>query len=300
MKKILLLLTILIQVHVSGQDFVDIVKLKANQAALDNADNNVETDVSNINLEVYYPKVINDKWIVIAGFTAENTKLNSNSISDSQSLTMARLNLGAKYQHSKKWSGTYVVLPKLASDFENISSNDFQLGAIGILNYQKSERLSYKLGLYASSENHGATITPLLGLWYRSKNEKLYVNAALPVRLDVNYNVVSNFSVGADFLTSIKSYAISESNTNLYVQEESLRFALYASYGFLDNSVLVRAKVGFDSTDYGLYNENDTIGAQILTFQVEGDNRNRLNSEFTTSLFYGVDLIYRFDLKKKE
>ncbi|NJM78483.1 MAG: hypothetical protein HC854_00485, partial [Flavobacterium sp.] len=88
--------------------------------------------------------------------------------------------------------------------------------------------------------------------------------------------------------------------SDFYVQEESIRFAMYAAYGFLDNALILRGKVGFDTTDYGLYNANDKVGLQVLTVQVSGDDRNRLNSEFDSGVFFGADLIYRFDLNKKK
>uniref|UniRef100_UPI00404A5A6E DUF6268 family outer membrane beta-barrel protein n=1 Tax=Flavobacterium sp. TaxID=239 RepID=UPI00404A5A6E len=301
MKKIILpILAFFICISIQAQDYVDIVKLSVNNANLGNVDNDYETSVNNVNFEVYYPTVINDKLVVLTGITAENTRLNISEFSDRGNLTMTRLNLGIKYQHSEKWSGTYVLLPKLASDFEQIGSQDFQFGAIAILDYQANENYKYKFGLYSSTENFGTTLTPIVGLWHRSKNEKFYINATLPIRMDVNYALTNNLSVGSDLLTSIKSYNLSQANSDFYVQEESIRLALYASYGLFDNSLLLRAKVGFDTTDYGLYSANDTVGLQILTAQVGGDDRNRLNSEFDSAIYLGADLIYRFDLAKKK
>lgn len=203
-----------------------------------------------------------------------------------------------KYQHSEKWSGTYVLLPKLASDFENINSNAFQFGGLAVLDYQYNETSKVKFGLYASSENHGSTITPLIGLWHRSKDSKFYINATLPIRMDANYSLSDKFSVGADLLTSIKSYDLGL-NSDFYTQEESIRFALYAALGLMDNSIILRGKVGLDTTDYGLYSSNEKVGAQVLTFPLSTDKRNRLNSEFDSSLYVGFDAIYRFDLTKE-
>ena len=138
---------------------------------------------------------------------------------------MTRLNLGVKLKHSDKWTGTYLILPKIASDFENIGRQDLQLGGLALLGYQIAERWKLKFGLYVSSENHGSTVTPLLGVWHRSKNEKFYINAVLPIRMDVHYNIVGGFGVGADLLTSIKSYNLSGPNLDSYVQEESIRLA---------------------------------------------------------------------------
>jgi hypothetical protein len=300
MKKIIVVVVFLMSANlIYSQDYVDIVKLSTNNATLGNLDNNYETSVNNLNMEVYYPKKLSDKAVLLTGFTVENTRLNLSPSSDRSSLTMTRLNLGMKYQHSEKWSGTYVFLPKIASDFDNIGSNDFQFGGIAVLDYQYSESYKIKFGMYASSENHGSTITPLIGLWHRSKDNKFYINATLPIRMDANYALSKNFSVGSDLATSIKSYNLSELNSDNYVQEESIRFALYAALGLMDNSIILRGKVGFDTTDYGVFNSNQKVGAQVLTFPLSTDKRNRLNSEFDSSLYIGFDAIYRFDLTKE-
>lgn len=300
MKKIkLFMLFSLFTVSVSAQDYVDIFKLSLNNATLGNLDNDYETSVNNLNMEVYYPKKLSEKTVLLTGFTVENTRLNFSEGAERTSLTMTRLNLGMKYQHSEKWSGTYVFLPKIASDFDNIGSNDFQFGGLAVLDYQYNETSKVKFGLYASSENHGSTITPLIGIWHRSKNNKFYINATLPIRMDANYALSKKFSVGTDLLTSIKSYNLSEANSEFYTQEESIRFAMYAALGLMENSIILRGKVGFDTTDYGVYNSNEKVGAQVLTFPLSTDKRNRLNSEFDSSLYIGFDAIYRFDLTKE-
>jgi len=300
MKKIkLFMLFGLFTVSVSAQDYVDIFKLSLNNTTLGNLDNDYETSVNNLNMEVYYPKKLSEKTVLLTGFTVENTRLNFSEGAERTSLTMTRLNLGMKYQHSEKWSGTYVFLPKIASDFDNIGSNDFQFGGLAVLDYQYNETSKVKFGLYASSENHGSTITPLIGIWHRSKDSKFYINATLPIRMDANYSLSDKFSVGADLLTSIKSYDLDGINSDLYTQEESIRFALYAALGLMDNSIILRGKVGFDTTDYGVYNSNEKVGAQVLTFPLSTDKRNRLNSEFDSSLYVGFDAIYRFDLTKE-
>lgn len=299
MKKIkLFLLFALFTVAANAQDYVDIFKLSLNNTTLGNLDNDYETSVNNLNMEVYYPKKLSDKAVLLTGFTVENTRLNLFQGAERTSLTMTRLNIGMKYQHSEKWSGTYVLLPKLASDFENINSNAFQFGGLAVLDYQYNETSKVKFGLYASSENHGSTITPLIGLWHRSKDSKFYINATLPIRMDANYSLSDKFSVGADLLTSIKSYDLGL-NSDVYTQEESIRFALYAALGLMDNSIILRGKVGLDTTDYGLYSSNEKVGAQVLTFPLSTDKRNRLNSEFDSSLYVGFDAIYRFDLTKE-
>ena len=64
----------------------------------------------------------------------------------------------------------------------------------------------------------------------------------------------------------------------------------------LNETLQLRAKVGFDTTDYGLYQQGDVVGAQVLTFQLSGDDRTRFNNEFDSALFFGVDIFYRLGL----
>lgn len=297
MQKLLLLGAILlISTSMLGQDYFDVLKVSYNGPTLGNIDNDAETEIDNTLVEFYFPVPLTSKAQLITGFTYENTRLGLNFSPSRTNLIMTRLNVGLKYNHGNKWSGTYVALPKLASDFYEGNSNNFQMGGLALFEKRYSSKYSLKFGAYVSSENFGTTITPLVGLWYKSKNRKFTINATLPIRTDINYAITKEFSVGSNLVTSIKSYNLSASNSSLYVQEESIRGSLFAGYAFLDNTLVVRGKVGLDTTDYGLYRQGDTIGAQLLTFQLGGDDRDRLNSEFDSSIFYGFDLIYRLGL----
>lgn len=106
MKKIkLFLLFALFTVAANAQDYVDIFKLSLNNTTLGNLDNDYETSVNNLNMEVYYPKKLSDKAVLLTGFTVENTRLNLFQGAERTSLTMTRLNIGMKYQHSENGRG---------------------------------------------------------------------------------------------------------------------------------------------------------------------------------------------------
>jgi hypothetical protein len=203
-----------------------------------------------------------------------------------------------KIKHGNKWSGTYVALPKLASDFSNLGANDFQIGGLALLEKKYSSRKVLKFGAYVSSENFGTTVTPIIGLWYKSKNGKFYVNATLPIRADVNYSLTDAFSLGANLLSSVKSYNLSnERNSDFYVQEESIRLSAFAAYGFLNDMLVVRARVGLDTTDYALYDKDAASVVQVLTKQIGNrKDTDRRNSEFAAAPFVGIDLMFRLGL----
>lgn len=295
-KTYFLLAIILFGGLVQAQDYLDIARFNISRTNLEDVEQTFDTDVSNLNLEILYPTPVSDKVVLITGLTAENTNLKLGGLFPEENLTMTRINVGAKITHNRKWTGTYLVLPKLASNFDNLGGRDFQFGAIALMEYKFRKSLRGKFGLYSSSENFGAIITPLIGGFYESKNKKFYIDAALPIRMEANYNIAGEFSLGADLRTSIKSYNMNGPIDGTYVQEESIRFGLFASYTMLDKTLILRGKVGLDTTDYGLYNTGDRVGAQILTFAVGGDDRTRLNNEFDSSIFLGLDLIYRLGL----
>ena len=310
MKKNILFIALLLCIGtLQAQDYFDIFKASFSSASLGNVDDeNAQTDVTNRNIELYMPIPITQKVTIIAGFTYENTSLGNmyfnfdNSpygfVDGSKNLIMTRLNLGMKINHGNRWSGTYVALPKLASDFSNLGSNDFQIGGLALLEKKYSGRKVLKFGAYVSSENFGTTVTPIIGLWYKSKNSKFYVNATLPIRADVNYSLTDAFSLGANLLSSVKSYNLSnERNSDFYVQEESIRLSAFAAYGFLNDMLVVRARVGLDTTDYALYDKDAASVVQVLTKQI-GNRKDvdRRNSEFAAAPFVGLDFIFRVGL----
>ncbi|MGJ8684098.1 MAG: DUF6268 family outer membrane beta-barrel protein [Nonlabens sp.] len=294
MKKILLLVIILGGLNITtAQNYLDLVRLNVANTTLEDLEQTHETNITNVNLEFLLPTPINDKTILITGMTVENSSLVLGSGLSRENLIMTRINLGAKVYHSKKWTGTYLLLPKIGSNLgAEVANQDFQMGAIALLEYRHKNRFRTKYGLYSSSEEFGTIITPLLGVYYRTPNNKFYIDAAFPIRMEANYSLTKKISLGADLRTSVKSYNLGL--TDRYVQEESIRGGLYLSYTM--DKFIVRAKAGLDTTDYGLYNSGDKIGAQILTIQVNGDDRARLNNEFDSSLFFGFDMIYRLDL----
>jgi len=291
---------LILSLPLQAQDYVDIVKLSSNNAFLKNNQNESIMNAYNQNLQVYFPVRINERLVVITGLTVENTNLDLLDGNARENLLMTRLNLGIKHKHTEKLTGTYLVLPKIASNFKHIGLQDLQIGGLALWDYQVSDLWKIKFGIYVSTENHGSTITPLIGAWFRSPNKKFYINAVLPIRMDINYNIIKGFSVGADFLTSVKSYDLSANTRNAYVHENSIRAGAYLSYGFKDNSFIIRVRGGYDVTRYGLYNSNDIVGGQILLFTLTPDTRNQLNPRFMGGGYIGGDLIYRFDLNKEK
>jgi hypothetical protein len=286
-------------IQLQAQDFLDIIKASANFTQKANNSDKSITNIYNQSLQFYFPKRINNKTVLITGFKFENTTLDLLNGFGNENLITFRLNLGANFQHNKKWGSTFLITPKITSNFKDIGINDFQFGGIGFIDYTINENWKIKLGFYASSESHGSTMTPILGFWHRSKNRKFYIDALLPVSLEANYNLIKEFSLGLDFISNGQSYNISKPYAEYYVKEASIRTSLYASYGFLKNAIILKGRAGLNITDYSLFNAYDKLGAEILIFTLSKDDRSRLNPKYKPSFYFGIDLMYRFDLRNE-
>ena len=78
----------------------------------------------------------------------------------------------------------------------------------------------------------------------------------------------------------------------------SLEFAGYAQYNKLFKNIILRAKVGYASDDYEVYNYGDKIAFGFIAFNF-GDNRQQLNPKIKGSLFFKLELLCHIKLDKK-
>ena len=65
----------------------------------------------------------------------------------------------------------------------------------------------------------------------------------------------------------------------------------------LKNSVLLRAKFGYSSNNYEVYDNHDTIDLGLTAFTF-GDDRTQLNPDLNGGLFVRLEAIYRFHIEK--
>ena len=200
---------------------------------------------------------------------------------------------------SEKWSTTIVALPKIASDYENISGKDFYLGGFAVLKFQKKENLIYRFGAYGSQEAFGFFTTPIIGWYYLSPNQRFEMDMSLPIAADISYKLGA-VSVGADYIGIGRSFNLTSNDMpDWYVDLSSLEFATYAQVGVLDKSVLLRGKVGYSSNNYEVYPQGEKIDLGVSAFSF-GDDRTQLNPNLGGGIFLKFEAIYRFRLPNKK
>lgn len=283
-----------------AQEHVDILKIGYSHTFDAKFDGTSEsTDVKGFEAGVTYPIVLNDNYALITGvnFTTLNLKLAPNFSHTTLNSTL--LKIGLSSIHSEKWSSTIIFLPKMASDYKNITSDDFYYGGYAVAKLKKRDNLIYRFGAYGSTEAFGFFATPILGLYYKSPNNRFEIDASLPIVADVNYSLGA-VTVGFDYFGIGRSFNISQDEfSHLYVDQRPLEFASYLQYGILDNSILLRAKVGYTSNTHEVYEQGDKLDFRLSVFNF-GDDRTQLNPDINGSVFVKFEAIYRIQFKKKE
>jgi len=279
-----------------SQNYVDVLTIGYGQT-IDNTfeGTNESTTVSTIDLDFTYPVVLSDAQALITGITFNKNDLQLFPSASSTSLYSTILKLGLASTWTEKWSTTLVLLPKIASDYENISSDDFYFGGFALLKLKKSEHLTYRFGAYASTEAFGTFTTPIIGWYYMSPSQKFEMDVSLPIAVDINYTFGA-LTTGLHYIGIGRSFRLdNQGPTGQYVDVSSLDFSAYLQLNILDNSVLLRGKLGYSSSNYEVYNENEKISLGLSAFSF-GDDRTQLNPELNGSLFAKVEAVYRFQL----
>jgi len=281
----------------SAQNYIDIARFYYVNTPSNTFKNSSEhTKVEEFGFQLSFPIVLNKKTVILTGFLADRSllKLDPN-FSEQTGLNKVRLQLGLNQVHSEKWTGTYVLLPSIASDFNSISKEDFQIGLLTLFTYKKRENLKYKVGFYTNTENYGPLFIPLLGLYYLSPNQKFESTLLLPGQVDFNYKLAEKTVLGINFEGIASSYNLYESNyipKGQYVAKTSNELYTYLQF-HLGKSLIAKTKVGYTiSRTYKVFDNGDKVAMNLGSIYL-GDNRTQLNTNFEKGAVFKVELLYR-------
>ena len=88
------------------------------------------------------------------------------------------------------------------------ASGDYQLGGAMVAAYKKSEKLSYRFGLYANGEFFGLFVIPLAGIdWKINSNTSVF--GILPGNLVLEHKINEHMYAGGNFRAITNSYGSS-------------------------------------------------------------------------------------------
>jgi hypothetical protein len=298
-----------------SQDFIDLLKISRSSTFSNRFEGYEEkTEVNSMDIDLTLPIVLDDKNIIVTGVTYSKNNLElypSSFYEDSNNVSVPGftghiplyttiLKIGYSTNFSERLSGAFIAFPKLASDYSTITSDDLYLGGIALFKYKKKENLFYRFGLYAMGQSFGLVVTPILGLYYKSPNQNFEMDIMLPGTIDINHVTGKNTKVGFDYVGIGRSFDIHKTvNPELYVDYGALELTGYFQYGFFENSVLLRTKIGYETSNFRVYEKGDTVDLRVLAFNF-GDDRNQINPTIRGGLFGKFEIVYRFKISSKE
>ena len=283
----------------SAQDYIDIGKFYVSTTPQNsfNQENAGSTTVHEFGLQIDFPIVIDSLNTLLVGGYGYRTDVRLDpSIPDFSQLYIVGAKIGWNQVYSKKWSATYLLFPKMATDFSSGFRRGFQFGALALFKKTKTKKLAYSYGLFYNSEEFGPLIVPILGIYYKSPNNRLDLNILLPLLADLNYTLGKRTNIGGNFDGIGNSFAISQPGfTNTYVNRNTNELYFYFEYE-LTPSLNIRFKTGYTFfRNYRIYEEDDKVDLSISSIYL-GDNRTILNTDFQDGFVFKAVLRYRFNL----
>lgn len=298
--KIYLFVFYLISSAVYSQNYVDIIRLGYGSTINNNFEGSLsQTTIKSLDIDFTYPIVISNSSAVITGIAVSHNNLQLFPEGAFKDLYSSTLKIGLASSINEKWSTSIVLLPKIASDYQNINTDDLYLGGVAVFKYKKKENLIYRFGLYGTTEAYGLFTTPIIGWYYLSSNERFEMDMSLPITAEVTYDA-GFATVGFDYFGIGRSFRLyDDSDSSSYVDLSSLEFSSFVQLNTLKEKVLLRAKFGYSSNNYEVYGTDDTIDLGLTAFTF-GDNRTQLNPDIKGGMFVRLEAIYRFYINKEK
>ena len=288
--------------RIVSQNYIDILKVNGATTSVNKFDTSSSTTkINEIGADLTVPIKINQNTSLLSGVIYENIQTKLFEDGNYVSLSSVTLKVGMNKVFSEKWSGTAVLLPKLASDFIRVGQKDFQMGGIALMKFKKSSNVNYKFGLYYNSELFGPFFVPMIGLYYLSPNKKFETNIMLPLQADVNYKIIPFMNIGFNFNGQIRSYHVTDitpTQHSDYVARSTNEFFAYLKFN-VSKSLSIQTKVGQSvGRSYKVYADNDKVNFGLPATFI-GPKRQQLNTNFSNGQIFQVTLLYRFNLDKK-
>jgi hypothetical protein len=290
MNRILTFLFLLAAVtSVSAQQYVDLVNVTHTQRITNQSSASVQNPrYAETTLDLLIPIPIGKKKTILTGFNIERTS--TNLIGDQSNLFYASLvKLGININHSKRFNTSYILLPKIASDFSKTNIEHFQLGGLFLAKLKQNEAFKWKFGCYANTEHFGLLVVPILGFYYQKNN--LEINATLPINAELLLNLKNTkLGFGSRFDGINRSYMMG--NTPLtYIEKNSNEVAAFAQLKIKNG--LFRCMIGsFVGQRLSQFSAIDKVSLALPLYKINND-RLALENNISTAAFIKFSFIYR-------
>ena len=263
--------------NVLGQQYVDLLNIQHSQSiGKVDAVSLSKTSFTESTIDLLIPIQLDSSRAIITGAVGERTYFNDRT-GNPILVYGLMLKAGMNIKHEKNWSGSYILLPRIASDKIEFNSKRFQLGGLILMKRIYSEAFNFKFGVYSNSEYFSPFIVPVAGFYFQKNRWEM--NVTMPISADLNYTVKKNLlAVGFRYNGFARSY-FRYNTANRYIEkannEVDATLASTASNNQRINELqLAKLELG---------GELNIVRDRIAT------SSNQSNIHRLAALYYGID-----------
>lgn len=293
-------LLLLLPLWLSGQSYVDLLKIGYGYSPETTfEDDNLQTGITFADYDLLLPIPLGGRTTLLTGSTGAYNRLQPDPGSPELKLYSAALYLGLNLTHRNGWTSTHMLLPRLASAFDN-GRAQWQWGTLQLLERKRGDRQTLGFGFYLNTEEYGVMWVPLLTYYLHHPQDAWEVRLLFPSRGDFNVRLSERWRAGTSFDALGSSFPIETPEFGpAYVQRISNDLSLYLQHHF-SPSLLIGFKAGYSiARSYRVYGAEDTVKISIANIFFD-DPRSSLNQSVRSGLLFQFRLTYRFHLPTSE
>lgn len=189
------------------------------------------------------------------------------------------------------------LAPRFMSDFHNIQTDHFQMGALFLFEKTYRDNLKMGFGVMYNQEFFGPYMVPLLNLdWHIS--EKWSVTGLLPVYGKIKYKVNERLNVGYSHFGLITTYRLGqEEYEGDYMERESIDESLFVRYK-LGGNLYVEGRFGYAlGRSYAQYAADQKVDFSLPLIGF-GDHRIQKNISFHDGFIGSLRIIYNIKIEQ--
>lgn len=279
-----------------SQNYIDLIRVSGQSTPLNKfKDAPSHTRASELTAELIVPLKLNDRNIWFTNLVYERIYVRLFESGGYYALSSLTMRTGLVKNHSDKVTGTYLFVPRISSSAGSALKQSFQFGGLALFKFTKSEQVSFKFGLFASSDFFGRFLTPLIGYYQLSEDGKWEINALLPASFNLNRTVTKRLDLGLNFNGQIKGFHLNQVpgiDEPGYVVRSSNEVSIYCKLKITKN-LFAQARTGFSvGRSYRVYDTHDKVDLAI-SFIKFNDQRSQLNTDFKNGIVGQVGVFYR-------
>jgi hypothetical protein len=184
-----------------------------------------------------------------------------------------------------------LLFPRLMSDFQNISIDHFQLGAIATYGKRYHKDLKLGFGALFNQEFFGPNLVPLIDInWNISPRWTLA--GLFPIYAKAKYQVNSRLDIGWSHFGLVTTYRLGATEfQGDYIDRRSIDETLYARYQLFGN-LFLEGRVGYSfGRSYTQYAADEKVDLTLPLISI-GDNREARTSSIQSGMIASLRLVY--------